>query len=99
MEDYNMTGKVRFHVIVSGKVQGVCFRIETKRVAESYNVSGWVKNNRNGTVEAVFEGEKGDVVSVVKWCKKGPAHSNVSKVDISEENYTGEFRGFNVTFG
>jgi acylphosphatase len=99
MEGNNMTEKTRSHVIVSGKVQGVCFRMETKRVAESYNVSGWVRNNRNGTVEAVFEGEKKDVTSVVEWCKKGPSHSNVSRVDIAEENYTGEFRKFEIRFG
>lgn len=94
-----MTEKARSHVVVSGKVQGVCFRMETKRVAESYSLSGWVRNNRNGTVEAVFEGEKGNVASVVEWCRKGPLHSNVSRVDIVEENYTGEFSGFDITFG
>ena len=94
-----MTEKTRSRVVVSGKVQGVCFRMETKRVAESYSVSGWVRNNRNGTVEAVFEGEKGDVASVIEWCKKGPSHSKVNRVDIAEENYTGEFCGFDITFG
>ena len=94
-----MMGKARSHVVVSGKVQGVCFRMETKRVAESYSVSGWVRNNRNSTVEAVFEGKKGDVASVVEWCKKGPSHSSVSKVDIAEENYTGELSGFDIKFG
>ena len=99
MKDNNMTEKTRSHVVVSGKVQGVCFRMETKRVAESYSVSGWVRNNRNGTVEAVFEGEKDDIASVIEWCKKGPSHSKVSRVDITEENYTGKFRGFDITFG
>lgn len=94
-----MTEKARSHVVISGRVQGVCFRMETKRVAESRGISGWVRNNRNGTVEAVFEGEKGNVASVVEWCRKGPSHSNVSRVDISEENYTGEFSGFDITFG
>ena len=94
-----MSDKIRSHVVIAGKVQGVCFRMETKRVAESYNVSGWVRNNRNGTVEAIFEGEKDDVASVIEWCKKGPSHSKVSRVDIAEENYTGDFCGFNITFG
>lgn len=94
-----MNEKARSHVVVSGKVQGVCFRMETKRVAERYSVSGWVRNNRNGTVEAVFEGEKGDVASVIEWCKKGPSHSRVSRVDIAEENYTGELCGFDIAFG
>ncbi|RPH50844.1 MAG: acylphosphatase [Desulfobacteraceae bacterium] len=94
-----MTENVRSHVIVSGKVQGVCFRMETKRVAESYSVLGWVRNNRNGTVEAVFEGEKSDVIAVIEWCKKGPSHSRVSRIDVAEENYTGEFLVFDITFG
>ncbi len=94
-----MSDKIRSHVVIAGKVQGVCFRMETKRVADSYSVSGWVRNNRNGTVEAIFEGEKGDVASVIEWCKKGPSHSKVSRVDIAEENYTGDFCGFDITFG
>ena len=98
MESDNMTEKARCHVIVSGSVQGVCFRMETKRVAESYGVTGWVRNNRNGTVEAVFEGEKKDVTSVIEWCKKGPLNSKVNRVDIDEEIYAGEFEGFNIRF-
>ncbi len=93
-----MTGKARCHVIVSGRVQGVCFRTETKRVAEGYGVSGWVRNNRNGTVEAVFEGEKSEVASAVEWCKRGPLNSKVSGIDIDEENYTGEFERFDIRF-
>ena len=93
-----MKDKTRVHVIISGKVQGVFFRMETKRVADRFNVSGWVRNNRDGTVEAVFEGEKGNVASVIEWCGKGPPLSNVSRADIVEENYTGEFDGFDVTF-
>jgi acylphosphatase len=99
MEGDSMTEKARCHVIVSGKVQGVCFRMETKRVAENYGLSGWVRNNRNGTVEAVFEGEKGDVASAVDWCREGPPYSRVVKVDVEQENYSGEYEGFEVRFG
>ena len=49
-----MENKVRAHVIISGRVQGVCFRMETQRVAKRTGVSGWVKNRFDGTVEAVF---------------------------------------------
>ena len=93
-----MTDKTRSHIMISGKVQGVFFRMETKQVADSFNVSGWVKNNRNGSVEAVFEGEKEAVDSVVKWCKTGPPFSSVSRVDITEEDYKGEFRGFDIIY-
>lgn len=93
-----MPDKIRSHVVISGRVQGVFFRMETKQVADSFNVSGWVKNNRDGTVEAVFEGEKEAVDSVVKWCRKGPPLSNVDRVDVIEEDYKGEFRGFDISY-
>lgn len=98
MEDINMKDKTRAHVVISGRVQGVFFRMETKQVADSFNVSGWVKNNRNGTVEAVFEGEKAAVHSVVEWCRKGPPNSKVSSVNVIEEDYKDEFRRFEIIY-
>ena len=53
-----MQEKVRAHTVISGRVQGVFFRMETKQAAERFGVSGWVKNRREGTVEAVFEGDR-----------------------------------------
>ena len=51
-----MEGKVKVHVNIFGKVQGVFFRMETQRAAERFGVLGWVRNKRDGSVEAVFEG-------------------------------------------
>lgn len=93
-----MADKKRARVVISGRVQGVFFRMETKQIADSFNVSGWVKNNRDGTVEAVFEGEKEAVDSVIKWCGIGPAYSKVNRVDVIEEDYKGEFRGFDIIY-
>ena len=53
-----MKDKVRAHATISGRVQGVFFRMETKRAADRFGVSGWVRNLRDGTVEALFEGER-----------------------------------------
>ena len=53
-----MENKVCAHAIITGRVQGVFFRMETKRTAELNNVKGWVKNNLDGSVEAMFEGDK-----------------------------------------
>ena len=53
-----METKVCAHAIITGRVQGVFFRMETKRAAEQMQVNGWVKNRTDGTVEALFEGEK-----------------------------------------
>lgn len=93
-----MQEKVRAHTVISGRVQGVFFRMETKQAAERFGVSGWVKNRREGTVEAVFEGDRGCVEDVLKWCRQGPPLSRVSDVDLQWETYTGEFSGFNVTY-
>jgi len=93
-----MENKVRAHAIISGRVQGVFFRMETKRAADRFGVSGWVRNRRDGTVEAVFEGDRDRVDAVLEWCSEGPAHAQVSGVNVDWDEYAGEFNGFDVTF-
>ena len=93
-----MEDSVRVHVIISGRVQGVCYRMETQHAAEQLGVSGWVRNRPDGRVEAVFEGDPARVNQVLQWCRKGPPLSQVSQVDVSWEAYIGEFEGFDITF-
>ena len=93
-----MKEKVRAHAVISGRVQGVFFRMETKRAAEQYDVSGWVRNRADGTVEAVFEGDRKQVAAAIEWCKKGPPMSRVINVDVDWEDYTGEFMTFGITY-
>ena len=93
-----MDNKVRAHVIISGRVQGVCYRMETHRAAKSIGVSGWVKNRLDGTVEAVFEGDKEQVNQIIEWCRKGPTLARVSNIEIGWESVTGEFRDFDITY-
>jgi acylphosphatase len=88
----------RAHAIISGRVQGVFFRMETKHAAERYGVFGWVRNLPDGNVEAVFEGEKENVEAVLKWCHGGPPHAVVSDVAVEWQDYTGEFERFDVTY-
>jgi acylphosphatase len=90
--------RARAHVVVSGDVQGVFFRQETKRQAEAHGVSGWVRNRDDGAVEAVFEGEKQDVKALVEFCKHGPSGAMVTNVDVKWENFTGEFEGFEIRY-
>jgi acylphosphatase len=59
--------KVRAHVVIDGRVQGVCFRLDTRRAALKRSIKGWVRNLPDGRVEAVFEGEESDVKSMMKW--------------------------------
>ena len=90
---------VRAHVFVSGRVQGVFFRSETRYEANGRNVAGWVRNMSDGRVEAVFEGEKEDVEKVIDFCRRGPPGARVTKVDVQWEDYTGEFRDFKIRYG
>lgn len=91
--------KVRAHVLVSGRVQGVFFRSETEYEAIKRSVCGWVRNLPDGRVEAVFEGEKEAVEELVEFCKRGPRGARVSKVDVLWEEYTGEVKGFRIRYG
>ncbi|MFH1232048.1 MAG: acylphosphatase [Planctomycetota bacterium] len=74
--------KVRSHIWISGKVQGVFFRAYTQKKAQTLNLTGWVRNLPTGQVEAVFEGEKDIVEEMIQWCRHGPPSAQVTKVDI-----------------
>ncbi len=93
-----MEEKKRARVIIKGKVQGVFFRMETKRAAQRIGVTGWVKNKRDGSVEAVFEGDGALVDSIIKWCDVGSPGSKVEEKDVNWEDYQGEFGGFTIVF-
>jgi len=93
-----MKAKKAVHVIVSGRVQGVCFRMETMKAAVRMDVAGWVKNRPDGTVEGVFEGAAENVDALVNWCKRGPRMASVSEVAVRDVNYTGEFTDFFIRY-
>ncbi|UCF49011.1 MAG: acylphosphatase [Thermoplasmatales archaeon] len=86
------------HVIISGRVQGVWFRANTKQKAEMLGLTGWVKNTNDGRVEAVFEGDNDKLDEMIKWCHKGPSLSKVDKVDIKKQKPTDEFDGFSIRY-
>lgn len=75
----------RKRVIVSGAVQGVFFRDSCRTEAASRGVGGWVRNLRDGTVEAAFEGELDAVDQLVEWAHKGPPQARVDEVQVCEE--------------
>lgn len=89
--------KVRAHLIVSGRVQGVYFRAETSDQAAALGLTGWVKNRPDRSVEVVVEGSREDVEKLISWCRQGPPVAEVSGVDVAWENYTGEFTKFKIT--
>lgn len=75
----------RAHVFISGRVQGVFYRANTKEKANKIGVNGWVKNLKDGRVEAVFEGEKKDVEKMIEWCHKGSPQADVEEVKVKWE--------------
>ena len=86
-------------MFVSGRVQGIFFRSETKYKADHHNVKGWVCNLPDGRVEAVFEGEAEAVKALIEFCKRGPPGARVTNVDLRWGNSTGEFYAFKVRYG
>ena len=74
------------HVRIDGRVQGVGFRYWTEGVAVSLDLSGWVRNRRDGSVEAVFSGPADAVEEMLERCRQGPPAARVDRLDITEED-------------
>jgi acylphosphatase len=86
---------IRRRVLVSGRVQGVWFRDACRSEARRMGVHGWVRNLRDGRVEAAFEGEPDAVNEMANWCQHGPPHAEVAAVEIVDEAPVGE-SGFRI---
>ena len=84
--------RIARRVVVSGDVQGVCFRDSARREANALGVTGWVRNRSDGRVEAWFEGPPDAVGRLVRWCEDGPRHATVDDVDVSEVQPEGHQR-------
>jgi acylphosphatase len=80
-------------------VQGVFFRSETEDEAKKLGVNGWVRNLPDSRVEAVFEGEQENVKELIRFCEQGPPGARVTKTEVIWENYTGEFKDFEIRYG
>ncbi len=89
---------IRRRVVVHGRVQGVFFRDTIRGHAERRGVSGWVRNNADGTVEAVLEGEPDAVERLVELCREGPHGAVVDRVEVHEESAEG-LAGFAIRPG
>lgn len=90
--------KVRAHLRIEGRVQGVYFRSETRERALRLGLTGWVRNRGDGSVEVVFEGPLASVQEIIAWCHEGPPDARVTNVEVKWEAYRGEFPGFSVVY-
>jgi len=85
-------------VLIHGIVQGVGFRHSLWRKAREKNLSGWVCNNPDGSVEALFQGDHDSIRSVVDWCRNGPIFARVGRVDVFWEEMKESFESFEICF-
>ncbi len=88
----------RAHLIIEGTVQGVFYRAFTRDVAVTLGLKGWVRNLPDGNVEAVLEGEKGDIENAITMCYQGPSASRVSTINVLWKDYKGEFGTFDIRY-
>ncbi len=85
---------IRAHLLIEGRVQGVGYRANTRRMANKLNLRGWVRNLRNGDVEITIEGPEVEVQKLIVWCHRGPTSAYVSKVKVEKSEANGEFKAF-----
>ncbi len=90
--------KKRYHVLISGHVQGVFFRANTCRQARALGLTGWVRNLPDGRVESVFEGNEKQAEEMLAWCNTGTLPARVDRVDATEEKIGGGFTGFDILY-
>lgn len=91
-----LMSKARAHLRISGRVQGVFFRATSRDKANSLDITGWVRNNPDGTVEAVVEGEKEKINEYIKWAHKGSSAARVDEVNVEWEDYQEEFDNYSI---
>lgn len=86
---------IRAHVFIAGRVQGVGYRYFTRDEAVRLGVNGWVRNVPDGRVEAVFEGSRNTVETLIRWCHKGSTAARVKDVVVEYEEPQG-LLGFKI---
>ena len=88
----------RIQVFVSGSVQGVFFRLETKKKAGELGIFGWVRNLSDGRVEILAEGEKDKLDELVVWAKKGSDSARIDNLETNWQEFKGEFKDFEIRY-
>ena len=93
-----LTMNKRLHLIIHGRVQMVAFRYSTRRKALGLGITGWVRNNPDGTVEAIFEGEEDKLKEILEYCHKGPLFAKVTDLAEKWEEFKDEFNKFEIRY-
>ena len=93
-----MTDVLSVKVKITGRVQGVCFRAETRNAARNIGLKGYVRNLADGSVEALFQGSPADVEEMLKWCRKGAPASRVDQVIRESVPSQDDLTGFEIRY-
>ena len=93
----NVGEKVRVHLVIEGRVQGVFFRASALGQARRSGITGWVRNCPASSVEIVAEGERKKIEKLIDWCHQGPRGADVRQVHIEWEAFQNEFHAFRIT--
>lgn len=76
---------IRYHVLISGKVQGVGYRMSVLQAANKFNLKGWVRNLPDGSVEAIFEGNLINTEQIIRWCRQGNSTAVVENIVVEQQ--------------
>ena len=87
---------LRAHLLISGRVQGVCFRAETEAEAARRGLTGWVRNTPGGKVEVLIEGPDEAVGPMIEWCRRGPEAARVVDLRVEWEPHQGNIPDFRI---
>lgn len=90
--------KARARIFVSGRVQGVFYRDNTRRWASSKELKGWVRNLPDGRVEALVEGDKESIQTLIGQMREGPPMARIDNMEVEWEEFKGEFSDFRIAW-
>lgn len=89
---------INVHVFISGKVQGVWYRAKTKNKAKEFGIKGWVRNTKDGRVEALFQGDEKRVDDMISWCTKGSPLAIVTDIEVEKIEISEDFKDFTIRY-
>lgn len=91
-----MNEKARVSLVLNGRVQGVFFRLKAKEESDMLDLTGWVRNNGDGSVEILAEGDKDKLEQFIDWCHEGSDGAKVENVEVEWKPFKDEFKNFKI---
>lgn len=89
-------GIKQYHLLITGRVQGVGYRASALEKGQQLGIRGWVKNLSDGRVEMLIAGEQLELEQMISWTEQGPRFAEVTHIDVSEQSVTGKLSDFHI---